>query len=223
MDHQQLLQVLESAVKTKDWEYIKQLQETFEVLGDKESLVKVQSILAKVEEEHTLKELTFATRAKSLLNEKDYEGAIADYTKAIELNPNDAVYYNNRGDARKELRDYSGAIADYTKAIELNPNDAVYYNNRGNARLYKKDDDDDVYDDLDNYKDRLDAIIDYTKAIELEPDNARYYKNRGDARQWGASKLGGLADYIKAENIYLQEGNIEMYKFMVNKLSRINL
>ena len=46
---------------------------------------------------------------------KDYKGAIADYTKAIEIDPNYADAYNNRGIAKDELKDYKGAIADYTK------------------------------------------------------------------------------------------------------------
>ncbi|MDA0889486.1 MAG: tetratricopeptide repeat protein [Bacteroidetes bacterium] len=62
---------------------------------------------------------------------KDYSGAIADYTKAIELDPNFAYAYYNRGNSKKNLKDYSGAIADYTKAIELNPNYAYAYVNRG--------------------------------------------------------------------------------------------
>ena len=43
-------------------------------------------------------------------------------TKAIELNPNDAKAYYNRGLAKSDLQDYKGAIADFNKAIELNPN-----------------------------------------------------------------------------------------------------
>ena len=57
--------------------------------------------------------------------------AIADYTKAIEINPNYASTYYNRGILKKDLKDYSGAIADYTKAIELDPNFAFAYVNRG--------------------------------------------------------------------------------------------
>ena len=34
---------------------------------------------------------------KQKYNKKDYQGAIADYDKAIELNPKDARAYNNRG------------------------------------------------------------------------------------------------------------------------------
>ena len=50
---------------------------------------------------------------------KDYNGAIADFTKAIEINPNYAIAYYNRGFLKNDLKDYNGAIADYTKAIEI--------------------------------------------------------------------------------------------------------
>ena len=49
----------------------------------------------------------------------DWQGAIADYTKAIEFNPQDADAYFNRAAAKNDLEDHQGAIADYTKAIEI--------------------------------------------------------------------------------------------------------
>ncbi|MFL0727627.1 MAG: tetratricopeptide repeat protein [Prochlorococcus sp.] len=49
------------------------------------------------------------------------EGAIADYSKAIEIYPESAFAYNNRGNAKGELGDTKGAIADFNKAIEINP------------------------------------------------------------------------------------------------------
>ena len=45
---------------------------------------------------------------------KDYYGAIADFTKAIELKPQYYAYFN-RGLSKEFLKDYNGAIADYTK------------------------------------------------------------------------------------------------------------
>jgi len=51
----------------------------------------------------------------------DFEGSIADHTKAIQLQPDDARAYSNRGLAKKAQGDLDGAIADYTKAIQLQP------------------------------------------------------------------------------------------------------
>ncbi|MDJ0661873.1 MAG: tetratricopeptide repeat protein, partial [Crocosphaera sp.] len=55
-------------------------------------------------------------------NLEEYQKAIADFTQAIELNPNYAEAYNNRGNAYGNLEEYQKAIADFTKTIELNPN-----------------------------------------------------------------------------------------------------
>jgi len=57
----------------------------------------------------------------------DYGKTIADYTKAIEINPRYAEAYNNRGLAWGKKDDYDKAIADYTKAIEINPKYAEAY------------------------------------------------------------------------------------------------
>jgi len=67
---------------------------------------------------------------------KDYSGAIAEFTKAIELNAlkfPEAFY--NRGVAKFKLEDYKGAVIDYTKAIENNPDYAKAYYNRGIAKI----------------------------------------------------------------------------------------
>ena len=53
--------------------------------------------------------------------EKHFTLAIEGYTRAIELNPNSAVYYSNRAFAHTKLEAYGSAIADATKAIELEP------------------------------------------------------------------------------------------------------
>ena len=66
---------------------------------------------------------------------KKYRGAIQDYNKAIELNPNYADAYYSRGNAKGKLQDYRGAIQDFNKAIELNPKLAEAYNNRGLTKI----------------------------------------------------------------------------------------
>ena len=50
---------------------------------------------------------------------EDYRGAIQDYNKAIELDPEYVSAYINRGFSKKKLGDNRGAIQDYDKAIEF--------------------------------------------------------------------------------------------------------
>ncbi len=65
---------------------------------------------------------------------KDYKGAIEDYTKAIDINPDHSNAYNNRGLSKYNLKDYRGSIEDYTKAIDIDPDHPTAYNNRNLAR-----------------------------------------------------------------------------------------
>jgi tetratricopeptide (TPR) repeat protein len=50
------------------------------------------------------------------------------YNKAIELNPNLAAAYGNRGLVKKAKGDLDGALDDFNKAIGLKPNLAAAYN-----------------------------------------------------------------------------------------------
>ena len=69
--------------------------------------------------------------------DKNHE-AIADYTKAIEIDPKYVFAYLNRGLAYQDLKMYKEAIADYTEAIELDPNETDAYNHREEAYRLKK-------------------------------------------------------------------------------------
>jgi tetratricopeptide (TPR) repeat protein len=135
----------------------------------------------------------YIRRASAKEELKDYSGAIADYSKAIELGP-DAYSYSKRASAKVELEDYSGAIADYSKTIELEP-DAYYYTLRASAKF--------------NLKDYRGAIEDYSKAILLEPKTDYYYFDRGNANYNIGDYKGAIADYTKV--ILLNPKNGEAY------------
>ncbi len=115
-------------------------------------------------------------------DKRDYEHAIADYSRSIELLPI-AEAYKTRGNAYVSNRDFDPAIADYSKMIELAPEDASAYNSRGTAYASKPE-----YDR---------AIEDFTKVIELTPTAAAYdtrgnaYANKGDYDR-------AIADYNEA-------------------------
>jgi len=91
--------------------------------------------------------------------------AITYYRKAIELDPNYALAYNNLGASLNEHGKYGEAIAAYRKVIELKPDPylAPAYSNLGMALA-----------DQGKYEE---AIAAYRKAIELKPDDAYIYYN----------------------------------------------
>lgn len=61
----------------------------------------------------------------------DLDHALADFTKAVELDPNDATDYFNRGTVYKDKGDLDRALADYNRVIALNPDDGGAYRKRG--------------------------------------------------------------------------------------------
>jgi Flp pilus assembly protein TadD len=58
-----------------------------------------------------------------------YDQAISDFSKAIEINPRYGKAYNNRGIVYRLTGRYDQAISDFNKAIEINPMDAQTHNN----------------------------------------------------------------------------------------------
>ncbi len=59
------------------------------------------------------------------------EHAVADYTSAVELDPQYAKAYNNRGNAYASLGETERAIEDYDVALELDDTLSLAYFNRG--------------------------------------------------------------------------------------------
>ena len=70
---------------------------------------------------------------------EDYKSAIEFFSKAIELEPNDFIYYHQRGQAYYKLKKYKKALCDFNKVIELNPEYAEAYLNRRLVKLKLKD------------------------------------------------------------------------------------
>jgi tetratricopeptide (TPR) repeat protein len=115
---------------------------------------------------------------------KQWDKALADYSKAIELDPKYAAAWKTRGWTYNELHQYDKAIADLNKAIEVDPKYAAAWNNRGNAYFGLKQNDK--------------AVADYTKAIELDPKDAVVWSNRGNTYRVLKQNDKAVADYTKA-------------------------
>jgi tetratricopeptide (TPR) repeat protein len=125
-----------------------------------------------------------AVLAAGKMDRGDLEGAIADFGKAIELDPGLADARAGRGFARMHNRDLDGAISDFSKAIELDPERATTWGNRGLARQQRGD--------LEG------AIADCTRAIELAPEVAAAWMCRGSQRNNKDDRDGAIADCTRA-------------------------
>lgn len=119
-----------------------------------------------------------------------YDEAIKQFDKVIEMEPENAEAYNNRGiayfarvsqerthgkDFKKMVEDVNSADADFTSAIKLNPDLTSAYYNRGlmNIAQFEK------------------AIIDFSRVIALKPDHAKAYYYR-------AVEYYNLKDYTQS-------------------------
>ena len=103
-----------------------------------------------------------------------YDEAIANYTKAISLNPSFMEAYRYRGTAYCFVKKYNEALADFDRAIKLDPEDAASFNCRGS-----------VYEELGILSM---AIKDYKKAVELVPFNKHYKDNLEKALEKEAAR-----------------------------------
>lgn len=112
----------------------------------------------------------------------DIAGAIAAYTRAIDLDQKYADAYNNRGVAYMTQKDYPAAVADFTHSLEISPSDAAY-NNRGN-----------IYFSQNKTEE---AIADFTEGIKVKA-SAEGYANRGIAYQQTNREALALTDYGRA-------------------------
>jgi len=65
------------------------------------------------------------------MKEENFAAAVDCYTQAIELDPNNAVYYCNRAAAQSKLGHYTDAIKDCEKAIAIDSKYSKAYGRMG--------------------------------------------------------------------------------------------
>lgn len=101
---------------------------------------------------------------------QDWANAITYYSKAIEINPNEATYYEDRAFANYSLKTpegYQNALNDYIKAEELGVKTAKLYQYRAT-----------IYGMLNNFEQ---AITDYNSYLTLNADDINIIYQRGNA------------------------------------------
>ncbi|MGK4199346.1 tetratricopeptide repeat protein [Fusobacterium sp. HC1336] len=118
---------------------------------------------------------------------KDYNKAIGNYSKAIELDPNNVNAYLNRGLIYEKLKKYDKSLEDLNKAIELDPNNANSYLNLGL-----------IYERMCSYTEALKYL---EKSIKLNPNNEKAYLMKASIYIKQREYEAAIKEYDKAIKI----------------------
>lgn len=113
--------------------------------------------------------------------------AVADFNKAIGLDPQNPDFYSARGFYYMTRQQYQPAVKDFSVTLKLNPVHTQACNNRGIA-----------YVALGQYKP---AIADFREALKQNPQNFDAYNNRGFAYFQSGDIEHALSDYDAALRI----------------------
>lgn len=97
----------------------------------------------------------------------DFEGAIFDFNKSIEINPYFSYNYQYRGICKSQLQRYHDALRDFADAIHRGPNNADVFVNRGTTKIQ-----------LEMYEN---SIHDFDTALILDNKNELAHINKAYA------------------------------------------
>ena len=136
--------------------------------------------------------------SKEKFNEINLE-IIANYSKAISKDPNNELFYLERGKAKYEYGDFIGAIRDFDNSFKINSNIEILFF-RANAKF--------------DYGDHNGAIKDYEKVIFLDKLKDQVFYNIASSQLILGNYKSAITNYSKSIEIdpldytsYLQKGN----------------
>ncbi len=107
---------------------------------------------------------SYVQRALLFRKSHQADSALADLTRALQLNPKNGQALQLRGDVNFDLQHYDEAMADLNQAAVYSKDFLIYVRRGRIEYLLKK------YDS---------AVDDYTRAIQIKPDVGEWYFFRG--------------------------------------------
>lgn len=110
-------------------------------------------------------------RGTELFETEDFEGAIREYSAAVQLDPSNPAYHCNLGMAYDEADLDEQALAEYQKALELDPNDLTALLSLGY-----------MYSETDR-PDEARAV--WNQVLQIAPDSAEAQEARQNLRHQG--------------------------------------
>lgn len=152
--------------------------------------------------------LEFIANGESRANLRDFDGAIAEFNHAIEIDTLNPAAFFQRGKAKRDKalaekndKEFDESIADFSRAIALDPKSAEAYELRGESKAGKRDFDG--------------SIADYFQAKKIAPGYtmdtfgiAETYSSRGLDRQNKGDLDGAIIDYSHAIELSPENTNV---------------
>jgi len=121
------------------------------------------------------------TEGNNLMRTEKFVDALDMYSKAINLDGGNPVFYCNRAAAHSKMNNHHLAIEDCQRAIDMDPSYSKAYGRMGLA-----------HSSLEKHRE---AVENFKKALELEPDNESYKSNlqiAEDKVKSGVAPSGGM-------------------------------
>ena len=130
----------------------------------------------------------YAKKATNNFENQEYIDALDNLTKAIGLEPGNALLHNFRGVVNARCGEFEEAFEDFNQAIKLNNKKPIFFRNRADTLVW----------DFHDYKG---AIEDYDQAIKLNNSDPELFTSRANAKEELKDYKGAVKDHIKAEEL----------------------
>ena len=129
----------------------------------------------------------FTLRGMSWMREEEPTAAISDFSRAIEINPQNIAALSGRARAHDLLGQHDMAIGDWTRIIEQRPDAEENYRFRAESHLAAGKVED--------------ARADYTKAIAINSKNIEAYIGRAKVFETLNDRKSALGDLSSAQQL----------------------
>lgn len=139
--------------------------------------------------------------------QQDYAGAIEEFSRALQQNPDDTAAYLKRGLAYYDSGAIMQAVSDYTEVIKINPENGEAYYCRALARLALKN--------------LPGALEDVNKAISINFNYAAAHDLRGIVRRKQGYIQDAIASLKQAADLYLQQKDTENCRLCLERIKQL--
>jgi tetratricopeptide (TPR) repeat protein len=107
----------------------------------------------------------YTNLANALWKNRDLQGALREFSRVLELDPENVQALSGRGCVSSELREFNLAVADLERAVQIDPSDPLIHRNLGNVLIEQR-----------SFESALSHL---NRAIELKSDDAPSFFSRG--------------------------------------------